>query len=290
MAGLLTANMYIAFFVIFALLVLISASVMIVRVKRQNLELKATNAELLTSREIAEDAFDRAKLAMEAETRFIQNMNHELRTPLNAVLGFSQILGLPDEFVSSEERQNYVDYIKENAELLLMIVNDMMCVSEVERGQFHISYAPVSVSALCGSAIRNVSHRVASDVELNLEDLLPENYVINTDAKRVTQVIMNLLTNSAKNTEFGKITLTVTPTSDGGARFCVTDTGCGIPKESIPFIFDRFYKVDANKQGAGLGLNTCLSISKCMGARIYIDTSYNEGTRFYFIVPNHTED
>lgn len=290
MAGLLTANMYIAFFVIFALLVLISASVMIVRVKRQNLELKATNAELLTSREIAEDAFDRAKLAMEAETRFIQNMNHELRTPLNAVLGFSQILGLPDEFVSSEERQNYVDYIKENAELLLMIVNDMMCVSEVERGQFHISYAPVNVSALCGSAIRNVSHRVASDVELNLEDLLPENYVINTDAKRVTQVIMNLLTNSAKNTEFGKITLTVTPTSDGGARFCVTDTGCGIPKESIPFIFDRFYKVDANKQGAGLGLNTCLSISKCMGARIYIDTSYNEGTRFYFIVPNHTED
>lgn len=255
------------------------------RAKSRNLELLATNAELMTAREIAEDAFDQAKLASEVESRFLQNMSHEIRTPLNAVLGFSQMLGLPDEFITVEERQEYSKFIADNAELLLTIIDDMISVADVERGEFKVRYQTAKMQEICVRAIKSVEHRMPAGVEFKFIDNLPEDFKVETDVMRVHQVLVNILTNACKNTFSGSITMQLDLREDGATSLCVTDTGVGIPPESIPFIFDRFYKVDPNMQGAGLGLHTSLAISRCLGAKLYLDASYTDGARFYFILP-----
>lgn len=255
------------------------------RAKSRNLELLATNAELMTAREIAEDAFDQAKLASEVESRFLQNMSHEIRTPLNAVLGFSQMLGLPDDFITVEERQEYSKFIADNAELLLTIIDDMISVADVERGEFKVRYSKAKMQEICVRAIKSVEHRMPSDVEFRFIDNLPPEFRVETDVMRVHQVLVNILTNACKNTFKGNITMQLDLREDGSTSVCVTDTGVGIPPESIPFIFDRFYKVDPNMQGAGLGLHTSLAISRCLGAKLYLDASYTDGAKFFFILP-----
>jgi len=257
------------------------------REKKHNLELKASNSALQTAREIVEEAFDEAKKANQVEARFIQNMSHELRTPLNAVLGFSQMLGLPDDAISNEERLEYSNYISDNALLLLTIVNDMISVADVERGEFSIQYSPVAIGEVCDKVMRSVEHRVNPDVKLVVDNKLTEGFAINTDVTRVQQILMNLLTNACKNTHKGAITLGCSLREDGAVIFSVTDTGRGIGAEHRPHIFDRFYKVDPNVQGAGLGLHTCRSIAECLGGKVWLDDEYNTGARFYFVVPDH---
>lgn len=256
--------------------------------KSRNLELMAINAELMTAREIAEDAFDQAKLSSEVESRFLQNMSHEIRTPLNAVLGFSQMLGLPDDFISVEERQEYSKFIADNAELLLTIIDDMISVADVERGEFKVRYSSAKVQEICVRAVKSVEHRVPAGVEFRLIDNLPPEFKVVTDVMRVHQVLVNILTNACKNTFKGTITMQMDLKDDGSTSICVTDTGIGIPPESIPFIFDRFYKVDPNVQGAGLGLHTSLAISRCLGAKLFLDANYTDGARFYLILPKRS--
>ena len=108
---------------------------------------------------------------------------------------------------------------------------------------------------------------------------------IETDATRVKQVLINLLTNAEKNTTKGSITLTCNDTEHPGyLTFSVTDTGIGIPKDKIKEIFERFKKLDKYKQGTGLGLNICRMIAEKLGGDIYVDERYKHGARFVFTI------
>lgn len=226
------------------------------------------------------------KQASDMKTDFVHNMSHEIRTPLNAILGFSQLLSLPDDFVTPEERKQYGEYIANNGQMLMMLVNDILCLSDVEQGRINISYGDVNVREVVESSLNSVRERVPDGVELRSTTDCPDPCIIRADALRVQQILINFLTNACKNTTKGEIhvhsSLDETP---GYLTLSVADTGCGVDPAMAEAIFDRFTKLDEFKQGNGLGLNLCRKIAQNMNGRVYLDTAYKGGARFVFAIP-----
>lgn len=231
----------------------------------------------------------RCEEANQMKNLFVQNMNHEIRTPLNAVIGFSQLLSTPGIPLTPEERAEYAGYIDTNGKMLTMLVDDVLNVADIESNSMKLKYSIANVREICNNAEAMVKHRVPIGVELLYSSDLPDDYTIYTDVGRVQQVLVNYLTNACKNTTEGSITLHVTDKANpGNITFSVTDTGIGIPKEEREAIFERFKKLDSFKQGAGIGLNICLSIANLLNGMAWCDPEYDGGSRFYFELPLET--
>lgn len=234
---------------------------------------------------------DKAKVkAQESEllkTSFLQNMSHEIRTPLNAIVGFSSLLVSQGSELSLGERSDLVKYIRSNSQLLIALVDDILELADLQSGSSTIQKSKVNVNDLCHQMIETVRHRVAPGVELGFESSLPDKFVAYTDAKRVQQVLINMLTNAEKNTSEGSIVLRCmhTPGNKHMITFTVTDTGVGVPPEMMDAIFRRFKKLDRTKQGTGLGLDICRTIAEKLGGTIDIDRNYHTGARFIFTIP-----
>lgn len=233
---------------------------------------------------------DHALQAEKMKTMFIQNMSHEIRTPLNAIVGFSQILVEMGEGLNNEEKKEMSNSIMHNSELLTSLINDILDITTLESGKYVMNIQPVHVAQICRQVMETTAHRKAPNVELKLDIQVAESYQINTDAIRVKQVLINLVTNAEKNTSTGSIVLTCSLHENPGMlTFSVTDTGTGIPKEKMSKIFERFQKLDQKKQGFGLGLNICQMIAQKLEGKIYIDENYTNGARFLFAIPINTE-
>jgi len=259
-----------------ALGVLLAIAAIIAILLRQNLK-------------VQEKARKQAQQANEMKTLFIQNMSHEIRTPLNAIIGFAQLLGLPDGYNTPEEKTEYLSYVMNNSNLLTMLINDILSLSDMENGKYTINMAPCNLNEVCRLAIKCIDHRVQGGVELRFVPGLPEELRVTTDGMRVQQVLINYLTNACKHTVEGSITLESSLTETPGmVTFAVADTGTGVPPEKAEDIFGRFVKLNAHKQGAGLGLNICRIISENLGGRVWLDTSYTGGARFVFTIPYNT--
>jgi signal transduction histidine kinase len=146
--------------------------------------------------------------------------------------------------------------------------------------------APVAVNSIASNAIDTVMYRKPADVNLHFDSDAADDFMINTDAMRVQQVIINFLTNAEKNTDHGEITLHCSVKEHPGfVTFSVEDTGIGVPPEEAEHIFERFAKLDNFKQGSGLGLSICSVISDRLGGHVFLDTTYKGGARFVFEVP-----
>lgn len=231
--------------------------------------------ELIQAKERAEES-DRLKSA------FLANMSHEIRTPLNAIVGFSSLLAETDE---EELRHSYMSLVQENSELLLNLISDILDISKIEAGAIDLTMGWVDVPQLCREVIAIFSHKKRDDaVELRFDESSPQ-IVINADKNRIIQVLSNFLTNALKFTTKGSITLSYTLEDESQVRFCVTDTGKGIPDEQQHEIFNRFIKLDSFVQGAGLGLSICQSLVKRMGGEIGVESREGEGSCFWFTHP-----
>ena len=235
------------------------------------------------SMKLKEAAKQAAEQSNRMKTVFIQNMSHEVRTPLNAIVGFSQLLGLPAEMLSEEERAEYTGYVLNNANMLTMLVDDILNAADVDSGRYHIEIEESQVNEICRSAIKTTEYRALPGVNMYFTTEVDDDYKVKTDPRRVQQVLINFLTNACKHTEKGEIhvhcSLSETP---GKIALSVADTGCGIPADEAEHIFERFSKLDNFVQGTGLGLNICREISDRLGGRVYLDTSYTGGARFVF--------
>ena len=229
----------------------------------------------------------KAEIANAAKTRFVQNMSHEVRTPLNAIVGFSQLLSLPDDALSPEEKQEFSNHIMNNTKILIMLLEDILNTTDMENGQYKITYDEGEVHYMCRAAITSSEHRLHSGVEMFYEPESEEPFTFRTDPQRVQQILINLLTNACKHTSKGKIVLASSLTAKPGyVTFSVTDTGPGVPADQAEAIFDRFTKLNSFVQGTGLGLSICREIATLMGANVYLDTTYTGGgARFVFEVP-----
>ena len=229
----------------------------------------------------------KAEIANAAKTRFVQNMSHEVRTPLNAIVGFSQLLSLPDDSLSPEEKQEFSNHIMNNTKILIMLLEDILNITDMDKGQYKITYDEGEVHYLCRSAITSSEHRLHPGVRMLYEPESEEPFTFRTDPQRVQQILINLLTNACKHTSSGQIVLASSLTAKPGyVSFSVTDTGPGVPADQAEAIFDRFTKLNSFVQGTGLGLSICREIASLMGANVYLDTTYTAGgARFVFEVP-----
>lgn len=252
------------------------------------------NRNLRKAREMDEErirelkeANEQVELANAAKTRFVQNMSHEVRTPLNAIVGFSQLLALPDGSFPEEEKAEFSDHIINNTKMLTMLLDDILNASAMDAGKYRITYEDGEMHFIAQAAIRSAEHRLQPGVKMYYAPESEEPFTFQTDPRRVQQILINLLTNSCKHTKEGEIRLSSSLTSRPGyVSYFVTDTGPGIPADQAERIFERFTKLNDFVQGTGLGLSICRDIAGRMGASVYLDTTYTAGgARFVFEVP-----
>lgn len=235
---------------------------------------KKMEQELTTAKELAEES-NRLKSA------FLANMSHEIRTPLNAIVGFSGILASTEE---EEEKQEYVSIIENNNTLLLQLISDILDLSKIEAGTLELNYSNIELNELMRELERGFLLRVKTDA-VKLEFVEPAGpCMAYTEKNRLSQLMINLVTNAIKFTEKGSIRFGY-KMRENELYFYVTDTGCGIPKDKQQNIFGRFVKLNSFAQGTGLGLSICKTLMDHMGGRIGVESEEGKGSTFWFTLP-----
>ena len=225
-------------------------------------------------------ARDRAEMAGRLKSAFLANMSHEIRTPLNAIVGFSDLLVEAEDI---EERKEYVKIVRNNNELLLQLITDILDLSKIEAGTFDFTYGDVNVNLLCENIVRSMEMKVSEGVALVFDSNLPQYHLI-SDRNRLHQVISNFVNNAIKFTSQGSIRVGYQMKGEE-LEFYVQDTGIGIDKEQQLHIFERFVKLNSFVPGTGLGLAICQSIIEQLGGRIGVDSEPGKGSRFWFRLP-----
>ena len=238
------------------------------------------------------EANEKVTLANAAKTRFVQNMSHEVRTPLNAIVGFSQLLSLPDGSFPEEEKAEFANHIVNNTKMLTMLLDDILNTSAMDSGNYRINYEDGECSFIAQAAISSAEHRLQPGVSMRYEQDFEGQHFFRTDPQRTQQIIINLLTNACKHTTEGEIALKCSLAENPGKiTYSVTDTGPGVPVEQAEAIFNRFTKLNEFVQGTGLGLSICRDIAGKMGGKVFLDTSYTKGgARFVFTLPEKPEE
>lgn len=244
--------------------------------------LEFSEKELIKAKDKAEES-DRLKSA------FLANMSHEIRTPLNAIVGFSSLLC--DDTTSPQEREEFRSLVTKNSELMLTLISDILDISRLETGKITFNYRTEDIGVICQQVIQTTAHGRKDGVVCIFRPSA-ESYMLYTDAQRLTQVLINLMTNANKFTDKGSITLAYDVQEENNlVLFSVTDTGCGIPIENQGKVFNRFEKLNEFKQGTGLGLAICKQIALVFGGDIWVDPEYTGGSRFVFAHPvKRTDD
>ena len=242
-------------------------------------QLKQAEKELTLAKEKAENA-DLSKSA------FLANMSHEIRTPLNAITGGAEILASAN---TEEEKAQYQEIIKMNADLLLQLVNDILDMSKIEAGTLEFVYTKVDINLLL-SDLRQLFQMKVNDaggnIQIIAEPSLPS-CSIETDRNRVAQVLSNFTTNAIKFTQEGTISIGY-EARDTELYFYVTDSGAGIPADKLPEVFGRFVKLNKDKKGTGLGLSISKTIVNKLEGQIGADSVEGKGSTFWFTIPYRT--
>ncbi|MCG8698455.1 MAG: response regulator [Bacteroidales bacterium] len=252
--------------------------------------LKQAEIQLTIAKEKAEEA-DKLK------SEFLANMSHEIRTPLNAILGFSELFA--KENLNDETKEIYRRYINRSSNLLLNLVNDIIDISKIEAGKINIEFKNESINDILDELYFSVQKYIEQKDKKSLKLLLSnpvasQNLTLSLDANRFRQVFINLLTNAVKFTLNGEIVFGINKATKTDITFFVKDTGIGIPSEKLDTIFNKFNQVESNKvmhvESTGLGLYISKKLIDLMKGEIWVESGINEGTTFYFSIPNQAKD
>ncbi len=262
----------------------------IVGISREVTEQK--EAELLLK-----DAKKKAEEADSLKTAFLANMSHEIRTPMNAIIGFSDLLIDPE--ISEEERKGYIDYIRTNGENLLNLIDDIIDTAKIEAGQIKINPTRCDLNVIMDELYLYFSNQLVKmdkqQIDFQIEKAVDEDqFEILTDPYRLKQILSNLVNNAIKFTEEGQIKFGYIFKNLTTLEFYVSDTGIGIQKENLAFIFERFShfesRFDYNVAGTGLGLAISKKLVELMGGNIDVESESGKGTRFVFTLPDFNVD
>lgn len=242
----------------------------------------------------SETSEKKVKAAASVKENFLANMSHEIRTPLNAILGFTNIL---QKTKLDSQQQKHIHIIQSSGTNLLSIVNDILDLSKIEAGMMRIEEAPFRVNDVMGAVEQMLGPR-AEEKNLKLivkvDAEIPE--TICGDAVRLTQIVVNLVSNSIKFTEEGGVYVRVTPFKITPESVCleihVRDTGIGIPREKQKFIFERFEQAEAETTrrfgGTGLGLSIVKHLVDLQNGSITLNSEVGYGTSFLVELPYKT--
>jgi signal transduction histidine kinase/HAMP domain-containing protein len=232
------------------------------------------------------------ELASRHKSQFLANMSHELRTPLNAILGYTELI--VDQIYGDvpEKIGEVLDRVQKSGRHLLGLINDVLDLSKIEAGQFTLDLSDYSFSDVVQTVISSVGS-LAAEKQLRLTvELAPDLSVGRGDARRITQVLLNLVGNAIKFTDKGTVAVRVSA-SDGAFLAAVADTGPGIKEEDQEKIFEEFQQSDSsatkNKTGTGLGLAIAKNIVELHGGRVWVESTLGEGSTFYVRIPVRSE-
>lgn len=229
------------------------------------------------------EAKDKAEESNRLKSAFLANMSHEIRTPLNAIVGFSDMICQIDD---PADKQEYMKIIIANNELLLQLIDDILDLSKIEAGTMDFSYSVTDINELMGNICHQMEQKDHSpEVQISFIEKAPA-CVINTDRVRLSQVMINLMSNAMKFTERGSISIgyRISEAKDEIYFFC-KDTGMGIAADKLELVFERFVKLNAFVKGTGLGLAICRVIVERLGGTIGVDSKEGEGACFWFRIP-----
>jgi CheY-like chemotaxis protein/nitrogen-specific signal transduction histidine kinase len=243
--------------------------------------IQSINDELEAARTKAEES-DHLK------TAFLANMSHEIRTPMNGIMGFSELLR--NDYLERSDQERYIDIIQQSGERMLNIINDLIDISKIEARQMEIRLEKTEVNILLESLFTFFKPETdKKKIEL-IQDPFPsiKTSLITTDKTKLTQILTNLIKNSIKYTKIGQINYGYSK-KGGNLEFYVRDTGIGIKLEIQDKIFERFRQADLSAtrpyEGAGLGLSISRSFVEMLGGKIWLESTPNEGSTFYFTIP-----
>jgi signal transduction histidine kinase len=238
----------------------------------------------ITEREAAK----RLRELDQSKRRFLVNMSHELRTPLTNIIGFSRLMLKGISGPLNEQQQADTDIIYHNGQHLLGLINDLLDISQIEAGLMELEFRDVNLADLINSVMATASALVR-DKEVELRQEIPADLpTVQADATRIRQVLLRLLTNAAKFTQQGIITVR-TQMADEQVLVSVSDTGWGIPPDDFDRIFQRFEQGSPEHgrrpNGAGLGLALSREFVEMHGGSIWVESEVGQGSTFTFSLP-----
>lgn len=254
-----------------------------------------SSGEDITDRQAQAAALEQARREAEranaAKSDFLSRMSHELRTPMNAIIGMTHLALRTD---LDRRQRDYLQKISGAGQNLLGIINDILDFSKIEAGKLQLEQVDFQLDSILGDVANLVADRVfANGVELlfSVDEEVPSS--LNGDPLRLTQVLLNLLSNAAKFTEHGEIILRVSLLEQQEQRlvlqFAVQDTGIGMTEEQTAQLFQMFTQAEASTTrrfgGTGLGMSICQRLLTLMGGSIRVDSRLGEGSCFTAVVP-----
>ena len=254
------------------------------RLVRERIALEELTHELREARQ-------KAEAASEGKSRFLANMSHELRTPFNGMLG---MLGMLETTALTSQQADYTHTVRDSAQHLLTLLNDILDVSAMEAGKLKLKPAPVELRTLLNSTealMQNSAQHKGLTLSVTQASSLPQ-WVL-ADATRLRQILFNLLSNGIKFTEQGHVTMAVdlsdTFHTVAPLRITVTDTGIGMTEQAVSRLFQRFYQVESGADrrfgGAGLGLDISRTLARLMGGELAVSSRSGEGSTFTLTLP-----
>ncbi|MFA6871913.1 MAG: PAS domain-containing sensor histidine kinase [Bacteroidaceae bacterium] len=226
-------------------------------------------------------AKEEAERLNKLKSSFIANVSHEIRTPLNAIYGFSQLF---EDNLSQQEKKEYLKIIKANNELLLNLINSILDLSKIESGVLTLKEQKIDFALLFNKIAQSMQQsKKKQAVELIVENPYKQ-FPITIDKDKITQIIINYVSNAIKYTPKGSIQMGYTQ-KENGLYIYVKDTGIGIPLEKQQRVFERFEKLDCYAQGTGLGLSICKAIAQAYKGKVGFTSKEGVGSTFWAWIP-----
>ena len=269
----------------------------------QKNEVETKNREVEQAKAALEEKAEQLSLTSKYKSEFLANMSHELRTPLNNLLILAQMLAENSENALTPKQVKYAETIHSSGTDLLTLINDILDLSKIESGKMDVEVGGVRFTELrdfCSRTFRHVADGKGLEFSIELADL--ESEIIVTDAKRVQQVLKNLLSNALKFTETGSVRLHMERVSSGWSAshpvlnrvksviaFSVSDTGIGIAHDKQRIIFEAFQQADGTTSrkygGTGLGLSISRELTRLLGGEIRLQSAPDMGSTFTLYLP-----
>lgn len=220
-----------------------------------------------------------------SKTKFLQNMSHEIRTSLNMVYGFAQLLGMPEGSWTDEEREKYNSYINDNYRMLDLLLNDLIEYTQTNQKTFGVSYEPVDVAKICDSTLQSLQFAQSKSKQVQLQNELPDGFTINSDARRIQQILTHLLFYGVQFASSDELLLSA-KLNAGALELAVVAPNSSLSgmKELPVYVKNTLYDTDVDDLGVRIEL--CRRMACLLGGCIYIDTKSKDGVRIVLQMQN----
>lgn len=257
-------------------------------IRQQNEDLDLLTADLAKAKRLAEEQTEKVSRSAELKSQFLANFSHEIRTPLNGIIGYVDLLSREEgERLTAHGRRD-LRTVRRNAKTLLALINDILDLSKIEAGQAEVSEERVDLESLvsdCAATVRDIVR--GREVEV-VVDVAERAKGLVTDGLKLRQIVLNLMSNAAKFTEVGEVTLRA-EAKGADLAISVEDTGVGIHPDDLPNIFEKFRQVDGSrtrtKGGTGLGLAIVNELVELLGGTIRVKSLLGRGSTFDLVLP-----